>query len=458
MKPSPWDSLLCKKRFRESKINKGLYDGRNEFENDFTRIILSPHFRRLQDKAQVFPYDDSDFVRTRLTHSLEVSNFAHSLGLSVETQLMRNDSYPARLKGQLSSLLATVGLCHDIGNPPFGHFGEECIQTFFQEIFNTYRELGLNYAQQEDFLNFDGNAQGFRLLTKLGPSNDSFSYNLTYATLSCIIKYPYSSVDGNKTESKEVSRKKFGYFQSEEDAFNEISTELQLGNRRHPVVFLLEAADDIAYSVSDIEDGCKKGIITKETIYDTLHSGNFSYEFKKRTIDKLEQLDATIDDKHPNRFIILIQRFRIYSHSQMLIAATKCFVDNYARILDGSFDRDLMKESDAHELRAYFQKLAFINFKHPIVLKRELAGQRALNFHLETFYNAIMNRDLSKPKSKEAKLFNLISKNYLYVKDNLTKGGDSNYYKMLLLTDFISGMTDSFALKLFHELSGIDPY
>lgn len=458
MSANIWDSLLCTKRFRPSGITKHLYDGRNEFENDFTRIILSPHFRRLQDKAQVFPYDDSDFVRTRLTHSLEVSNFAHSLGLSVETKLSKKGLYPSKLKGQLSSLLATAGLCHDIGNPPFGHFGEECIQTFFKSVSKESEFLELDDAQKNDFLKFDGNAQGFRLLRKLGPSPDKFSYNLTYATLSSIIKYPYSSTEGNVKKSEKISKKKFGYFQSEKDDFDKISTDLGLGNRRHPLVFLLEAADDIAYSVSDIEDGCKKGIITRDVIYDTLNACEVSTKFKNGIKRKLGKILKKIDENHPNRFIIQIQRFRIDSHSKMLIEAAKCFMKNYDQILDGRFDLDLMKESDARELRTFFENLAYINFKHPTVLKRELAGQRALNFHLETFYNAIIKGDGSNPKSQEAKLFNLVSKNYLYVKDKLTDGGDSNYYKMLLLTDFISGMTDSFALRLFHELSGIEPY
>jgi len=153
----------------------------------------------------------------------------------------------------------------------------------------------------------------------------------------------------------------------------------------------------------------------------------------------------------------VIQRFRIDSHSKMLIAATRCFVDNYDGIMDGSSAKDLMKESETKELRIFFEKLTKLNFNHPSVLKGELVGQRALKFHLETFFDPIMLNQKNS-KSKEGKLLNLVSQNYLYVKNKLTPNGDSDYSRMLLLTDFISGMTDNFALKLFHELSGIEPY
>ena len=256
-----WEKLLQNKRFRNTRSSIIDNDARNHFDNDYSRIILSPHFRRLQDKAQVFPYDDSDFVRTRLTHSIEVSCFARSLGLAVEKRLYELKELPEKSLGYIPSLLSTAGLLHDIGNPPFGHFGETCIQDFF-----THSEIldDLNEEEKNDFLKFEGNPQTLRILRKLGPAIDEYSYNLTFPTLSSIIKYPHSSISGNKQASTKSSEKKFGYFQAEKDDFQIISDSLGLGNKRHPLVFLLEAADDIAYSVSDIEDGCKKGIITEK--------------------------------------------------------------------------------------------------------------------------------------------------------------------------------------------------
>lgn len=454
-----WEKLLCKERFRQSENESPQLDGRNPFQNDYTRIILSPHFRRLQDKAQVFPYDDNDFVRTRLTHSLEVSNFAHSLGLSVENELIRLEKMSPDLKGKLPALLSVSGLCHDIGNPPFGHFGEECIKSFFKKLKeNDSYFAKLNEQQQSDLLNFDGNVQGFRLLRKLGPSQDSFSYNLTYSTLISIVKYPFSSLAGNQGKEGTVSRKKFGYFSAEEEDYLKAAEKMNLINKRHPAVYLMEAADDIAYSVSDIEDGFKKGIINIEILRESIRGLNDD-DLKRELINNI---DTTMFKKElenrTNKNAIVIQRFRIKCQSKMIIDVVETFVKYHDEILNGDFDEELIKKSNSHELRKMFKELGNFNFEYPQVLKREIAGEQALNFHLSNFYEAIFNRSGEGLKTKNNKLYHLLSPHYRFINEKFEPALDENYKRFLLLTDFVSGMTDTYALKLYHELSGINPY
>jgi dGTPase len=467
---SPWEILLKATRFRDTTVYQTqMYDGRNAFENDYTRITLSPHFRRLQDKTQVFPYDNGDFVRTRLTHSLEVSTFARSMGLWVEKHLVLRGEYPRGLEGYMPSVLAAAGLVHDIGNPPFGHFGEACIREFFIEFFEKKTkldakksfadELGLSEDEKADFTKFDGNAQTFRVLRKLGPSHDEYSYNLTYALLSCIIKYPFSSLKGNRGGENEnkISEKGFGYFQSEEKEYHRLATELNLVGRRHPLVYILEAADDIAYSVSDIEDGCKKNIISEEYLREIITT-ELSQEKALGLLKMIDVFKKEISKDHPAKFGVLINRFRIEAQSQMIIAAQKCFLDNYTDIMNGTFDRDLLKSSAAADIRKLFEKLGKKNFHHDSVLKREIAGRSALLFLLREFSDAIFSPNLANKKSFEHKIHSMISDNYRFINSHFETYPNKNYLKLMLLIDFISGMTDSFALRTYHELSCIAPF
>ena len=454
-----WNALLPPNRYRNTtNYQDKMYDTRNAFENDYTRITLSPHFRRLQDKTQVFPYDASDFVRTRLTHSLEVSTFARSMGLWVEKHLIEKREYSPELSGHLSSCLAAAGLIHDVGNPPFGHFGEECIRAFFVDFFEKNKDIQLSNLEKEDFLKFDGNAQTFRVLRKLGPAHDQYSYNLTYSVLSCVIKYPFNSEEGNKKYTgNNISKKGFGFFQSEKDEFDELATELTLDKRRHPLVFILEAADDIAYSVSDIEDGCKKNIITEEVLRETIQQV-FDGNQAKGLFKLLDNYRKEVPEDHPAKFAIMINRFRIEAQSQMIIAAQKCFINNCDSILSGEFDRDLLEASEAAQVRELFSRLAKHNFNHESVVKRELAGRSALAFLLREFASSIFSPNRENRKSVEHRLYSLISDNYKFISKSFEDYPSEDYKKLLLLVDFISGMTDTFALRAYHELSGISPY
>ncbi|WP_051080723.1 dGTP triphosphohydrolase [Psychroflexus tropicus] len=260
-----WKLILEEKRFREKSATIES-DGRNTFENDYGRLISSAPIRRLQDKTQVFPLEESDYIRTRLTHSLEVSYLASSIGQSIENLLLNKKELDLSLKGNLSSLLRVAGLVHDLGNPPFGHFGEEAIKKFFKQYFEKNKKTSLSDLEKSDFENFDGNVQTLRILSKLYYFGDEFGYNLNYSSLASIIKYPSNSLEGNKKPTTEIAKKKFGYFVTETETYKKINDYLKLGNRRHPVVYLLEAADDIAYSAADIEDGIKLGKVNLDDI------------------------------------------------------------------------------------------------------------------------------------------------------------------------------------------------
>lgn len=445
--------MLTPIRFRESTTTKDKTDGRNPFDNDLSRIVLSSHFRRLQDKAQVFPLEKCDFIRTRLTHSMEVACFARGLGLGVEKHLISKKIISKEQKGYIPSILEVAGLIHDIGNPPFGHFGEEVIKQYFKTL-DTSTPVGVAFQslteeQKNDFLNFDGNVQGFRILRKLGISKDEYSYNLTMPVLSTIIKYPYSSINGNKKEEgARYSQKKFGYFDSEKNDYIKIISELGLtNNNRHPLTYLLEAADDIAYSVSDIEDGHKLGIITLNRIKKSFAKNNcpgFLSGFK--------QYESNMD--------LYIQNLRIKAQGKMLVECTNTYIRKFEDIISGAFDDDLIKNSAAKDLRCAFEDLSIYNFSDRSVLKRELLGEEVMRYLLNVFYEALFSENLFKEgkfnkKTKEYKIYALISDNY---KEKACNTGDKfpvdNYKKFMLITDYISGMTDSFALNLYKELKG----
>lgn len=457
-----WETLLYPERFRDSKGNKTVdykedkYP-RNPFDSDFSRITLSSPFRRLQDKAQVFPLEKNDFARTRLTHSVEVSGLARSIGVSVENILHKKDYIVSDKIGHIPSILSVAGLIHDIGNPPFGHFGEDTIKLFFKNLFKNNEPIDFHDKlipqERADFEKFDGNVQGLRILLRLGLTKDEYSYNLTFPTLSSIIKYPYAStnIDGSNSNTK------YGYFQSDKDRFNDINIKLELDGKRHPLVFLLEAADDIAYSVSDIEDGCKKGTITWEILMDTLKSKQYESDHKcKKLASELEEINKELtNSKFPSKLLLIAQECRIKIQIQMIPDIIKVFMDNHEKILNGEFTNELLEKSDSHLLRCFTKEIAKYNFNSKSVAKMELLGENVLTYLLEIFVSAVLSEDRFDSGTKNGKLFNLISGYYKY-RYNQSKYSKDLYNRLMLVTDYISGMTDTYALTLYHELLGLE--
>ena len=268
-----WEQLLSVKRTRGNGA-KARYvkstDLRSEFEKDYHRIIGSASFRRLQDKTQVFPLDKSDFIRTRLTHSLEVSSIAKSLGQNIGENIIvykKDSSFTPKMKEDICSILQCAGLIHDIGNPPFGHFGELAIQEWFQEHLPQMDYYGqtidkvLTPQMREDLYHFEGNAQALRLVSKLHFLVDEQGMNLTYALLNTIVKYPVASTEINRC-SGDIKDKKMGYYFADAEIFEDIERETGTNGSRHPLTFILEPADDIAYKTADIEDAFVKGFLS----------------------------------------------------------------------------------------------------------------------------------------------------------------------------------------------------
>ena len=451
-----WKKLLIDKTFRD-KSAKHDFDGRNPFEGDYGRLISSSPIRRLQDKTQVFPLEQSDFIRTRLTHSLEVSYIASSIGLSIEKFLLEKQYIEDSHKGYISSLLRVGGLIHDLGNPPFGHFGEEAIRNYFKDFFKQKENTeGLTEQEQKDFLNFDGNVQTFRILRKLHFFKDEYSFNLTYPSLACIIKYPFSSIDGNKgKEAKHVALKKFGFFSSERKDFQEISKELNLKNQRHPVTYLLEAADDIAFSAADIEDGAKLGLIDFDIIW---HVFEKNLTTNKDLLDQLNALYTKFQSFQSEKLFLTVQNFRVLTQARMIGAVIKTFQDNYDEIMAGNFPNELILGSEASDIRQSYKELQLIIFDNKKIMRTEIAGWEALYGLLDIFIPASRSEKFqAKGNNKESRLYKIISSSFRFIYENYNKDEDvcAQYKKYQLIIDYIAGMTDSYALELYQKLKGI---
>ncbi len=449
-----WSLLLGEMRFRE-KSSTIPSDGRNPFENDYGRLISSAPIRRLQDKTQVFPLAQSDYIRTRLTHSLEVSYIASSIAQSIEKILLEKKEITLQQKGLLSSLLRVSGLIHDLGNPPFGHFGEEAVKKFFSDYFNESKEqLILNDREKEDFKNFDGNVQTLRILSKIYYFGDEYGYNLTYSTLASIIKYPSNSIEGNKGKlSGEIAKKKFGYFITEEDTYKEINSFLQLNHKRSPIVYLLEAADDIAYSAADIEDGVKLGIINISDVRDIFNS-NLDLN-KERVLNKLDELVTTFEKKRNDESLI-IQKFRIYTQQLMIESIIRSFEKNYDDIMTGKLESEIIDSSDASDIRNAYKKLQYKVFDDKNIAKKEIAGWEAIYGLLKIFTKASQSPTFgSSGNTYESRLYKLISANHRYVHNHIENYKNQEYKRLQMIVDYISGMTDTFAINLYQELKGI---
>ncbi|MCH7402967.1 dGTP triphosphohydrolase [Belliella kenyensis] len=447
-----WEELLNPKRFRP-ETSKQISDRRNPFEDDYSRLLFSSSFRRLQDKTQVFLLDKSDFLRTRLTHLLEVSTIARSIGSSIESYLIDESYLDECFRGHLPALLAAASLVHDLGNPPFGHFGEEAIKSFYKEKLKDNKSIEYN-----DLVNFDGNVQTFRILTRLSYLKDEFSYNLSYPTLATIVKYPSNSLVGNQPEEKRssISRKKYGYFFTEEDKFNEINQTLKLNYERHPAVFLMESADDIAYSAADIEDGVKFGALNFNNIYEILKEADTELADKFKEYYNTEYKDSGHSEK--DRLNLSIQRIRIDSQSIMIPAVIQRFKEVQGEILTGTYGKELIEDSTASKIRKAFKKMSYIVFDHPVVVEREIASYKIIQGLLNEFYNVADSIDFSKkgePKSLPKKLYMTISSNYRFIFEKYSTNTDDIFLRYQLINDFISGMTDTYAMKLYQKIKGI---
>lgn len=471
-----WKNLLCEKRQSSSKVNNKT-DLRNEFQKDYHRIICSASFRRLQDKTQVFPLDNSDFVRTRLTHSLEVASFAKSLGQTAFQYLIDNnkdDELTPEIKEKVCSILECAGMLHDIGNPPFGHFGEDSIRNWFKNNLSeikfkgTYVDEYLNEQMKNDLYHFEGNAQALRLLTKLHYLVDENGMHLTYALLNTLIKYPVSSCEINK-KSGNIKDKKMGYYFAEQELFEDITESTGAINCRYPLTYLLEAADDIAYHTADIEDAVKKGFISYSQLLEELKSEKYvgkcadeqEMQSYQSAVAMLESKYARAKEKSmPNPELNAVQNWIIYVQGQLIYCASYGFTKNYQCIMNGTFNREVMSVSRGNALSEALGSIAFeYVFKSQIIYKTEIAAGNMINFLLDKFVPTAVKYDTDDELSPmDKRIIYLISDNYRQIYKIYSNGKDDKeklYLRLLLVTDYICGMTDSFAKRLYQELNGI---
>ncbi len=473
MRKLNWEQLLSPRRSRGS-LTKQRYtrntDLRSEFEKDYHRIIGSASFRRLQDKTQVFPLDKSDFVRTRLTHSLEVSSFAKSLGQNIGENILvykKDPSFTSQMKEDICNILQCAGLIHDIGNPPFGHFGEEAIREWFirslpkLQYHGTAVDQVLKPQMREDFYHFEGNAQALRLVTKLHYLVDERGMNLTYALLNTIIKYPVSSV-GIRKESGDIREKKMGYYYADEEMFREIVRETGTEGKRHPLTFILEAADDIAYKTADIEDAFVKGFLPYSLLEEELgeleaaygQGGSFSPLSKLR---ELYERGKSVHAKDPQEYAVKNWIVRVQGF--LINCATFGFTSNYEAIMEGTYRKDLFYQTFAQRFMDLLGDIAYRRvFTSEAIYRMEVAEAVMIDYLMDRFTEAALFYDDGEQSAMDKRLISFISSNYknaYHYHARGKSGVERLYLRLLLVTDYICGMTDSYAKRLYQELKAI---
>jgi dGTPase len=437
-----WRQLLSAQRTGQKKILAS-EQSRSAFEQDYDRIIFSHPFRKLQDKTQVHPLPEQDFVHTRLTHSLEVSSVGRSLGKRVGEDIIKRhpelkDNYTLF---DFGAIVAAASLAHDLGNPPFGHAGEDAISDFFAE-----HTQGMAFkdrvtpAEWEDLVKFEGNAQGFRILNR-----DEYGLKLTFATLGAFTKYPCPAFFPER-DKKKKSQKKFGFFQSEKQFFTEVAGELgltrasELSWSRHPLAFLVEAADDICYSIIDLEDGCRLGLVSFEETVELL-SG-----ILKEKLDRTKLKSATgLNEK--------LGTLRALAIRELTDDCTRVFLAHETDILKGTFDHAL---TDLSEFKEALQQISTLSvnkiYRAKHVVEIEASGHQILPGLLEEFC-----------KAGEQLIYKTTSRKYsnlalLLPPETITsiQAYQNNTYAMLRqVIDFVSGLTDKHALSLYRKIKGI---
>jgi dGTPase len=451
-----WTTLLNQNRRRQTTIPG---DHRAQFERDFDRSVFSTPVKRLQDKAQVFPLEPHDAVRTRLTHSLEVSCVARGLATSVSKWLIQQGEIKADMDRSIEAIAATCGLIHDLGNPPFGHSGEDAIRSWFQRKDHAEElKIHLSSEQQiQDFLRFEGNAQSLRLVATLQVLADRTGLNLTFGTLSALRKYVVPSDEADKDNANRAWRKP-GYFASENDIVNQITEATGTGTARNPICFLVEAADDIVYLAADVEDAVKKGILSWADIQEKLESKSDSVQ---RAIERKEVIlkagrpevpKDLDDDAH-------VAAFRTAAIGVMTDAVIDTFKKLYQAIMDGKHEGDLLDESGAKELGECLRKIGqTCVYPTRSTLTLELMGRHVIHDLMDIFWEGARALPIgAEPKTSkfEGKAAALISANYRRIfRDFATEKKDlpETYHRFQLVTDYICGMTDSFAKRLHSEL------
>ncbi len=441
-----WLRLMTPHRFGDTKEHVvALEKSRDDFEIDHDRVVFSTPFRRLQDKTQVIPLPESDFVHTRLTHSLEVSCVGRSLGKIAGEYVLQQHPELSKEMGVKSShfgsIIAAASLAHDIGNPPFGHSGEKAIGEYFQNgRGQAFRERIADDRQWKDLTDFEGNANGFRILTHSANAPEG-GLRLTYPTLAAFTKYPKASLPDHPDSSK-ASDKKFGFFQTEAPYFREIAETLGLGKKygkeepnwlRHPLAFLVEAADDICYSIIDFEDGVRLGLIPEETYKKYLLAiiGNEFDEERYKTIPS-----------NTERYGYL----RAKAIQQLIGDLARVFIENEAAILSGEYDTSLLKKSRFLDPVQTIKSLSSEKvYLARAVLEIEAAGFEVLGGLLDIFIHSVEAEGARPKKARQ-----------LLPEPFAAAEGKDLYERIIIICEYIAGLTDPGAIALYRKLKGIE--
>jgi len=441
-----WEKLLSLKRFGDTENRNRLDqdETRLGFEVDYDRIIFSDSFRSLQDKTQVVPLSKTDFVHTRLTHSLEVSVVARSLGRIVGEQLLRK--YPSLVaKGykmnDFGAIVASAALAHDIGNPPFGHSGEKAIGEYFKNGNGQKYKSELTKKQWQDLIDFEGNANGFKILTE-SINGVNGGLRLSYATLGSFIKYPKESLP--KKPTNEIADKKFGIFQSDLSFFNELVKELglissrsdnEIAYKRHPLAYLVEAADDICYTIIDFEDGINLGLIDEDFALEYL------IKLVKDTINTEKYYNL------PNKKDRL-SYLRALAIGTLINEASKMFLENETTILKGTYPYALL---DKCKYEAQINDIIKISvekiYKSKQVVEKEILGYSVISKLLDVFLTAINNKFENKVSNYDKLILSLFP-------NHSDKNYESLYVRTLAVCNFVASLSDGFALQLYHKIKG----
>lgn len=441
-----WNRLLSRARLGVSRQTPDS-EARTDFQRDFDRIVFSSAFRRLQDKTQVFPLSQSDYVRTRLTHSLEVSSVGRSLGTMVGDSVIRRHHLQGVYPQDFGAVVAAASLAHDIGNPPFGHAGEDAIRLWFTTSATGQAVLkALPEAQQMDFQRFEGNAQGFRIIARLQSPDNRGGMQLTCATLGTFTKYPCASSLSMPLPTG-IAFKKFGFYQDDQDLFAEVAERLELEPvgpdawNRHPLAWLVEAADDICYRIIDVEDAFRLQQLRYEDVAELLLPLTGDPDRAKRKLGRL------------NRSKEKVEYLRAKAIGAMIDQAHQSFMAHEDLMLTGGFGEELLDTIPAAGAMQALKDCgeAHIYVSRPVV-EVEAAGFEVLAGLLEAFVTTVndlaAHGSAASPKSRM--LIHLIPEQFA------SRCPDADLYRRVLaITDFVSGMTDSYAVALFKKITGI---
>ena len=431
-------------------------DARSEYQRDYDRIIFSSAFRRLQNKTQVFPLPGSVFVHNRLTHSLEVSSVGRSMGNLVGTFISENYKLTKESKEfykySIHDVISAACLCHDIGNPAFGHSGEDAIASYFVRHETDLKQY-FTEAEWADLINFEGNANAIRILTQQQNGKSEGGLRLTYSTLAAIAKYPCESVAKDKSQ---LHRKKFGFFQAQKEAFKTIAekTNMILEQdspiiyKRHPFVWLVEAADDICYSIIDVEDSQRLGIIDHDKCRKLFL--NLVESLDPSQIDKTKNTLKSISDKNDR-----IAYLRAKSINLLTQKSVEVYQNNFDQIVKGEFKTALLDviknetEQVTKRVLDEIQRFSIENiYNHRSVLEIENAGYNVMSELLSQFIPPIL-KDEKERKTFEKKALRLVPAQFLYEKG-------TKYQKVMGILDYVSGMTDNYATELYRRIKGIE--